>query len=361
MCCLFVFVLFVLFLVVYVWGVDGYQIVVMIVIVFIKGMLVEVCVVVLLGDMMLLQVVFWVDCVKGVLFSQYYIYFVFGKYVECVLLEILVCIVEMVDYVCCNDWQCQFGLDEDSCYKQIYYIDLVLQCSCYLFGFIGICFDDVVGVLCQVIFVLQGKFSMGQFNFKSLCEVLIVFVYLVGDVYQFLYVVGFYLDVQGQCVDFDKKGFDFVSFIVGGNSFYVVVVMLVMLVIFLVFVKVMFDDEFDGFVGVGYFGLIWLYSFWDGVFVKFNFECVNVVWLVEVCKIYSNWGDLVDWLVCWVIQILDQVGLVYDGLKFLVCQGSYWIVSLFSGYSVKLDVIKCQQLMLVGVRLVFVLKVVFVD
>lgn len=125
----------------------------------------------------------------------------------------------MSDFVCWNWDNCQIFKFSELCYKQYYYIDIVIQCNVYKKGLIGISDVDIVSVIEVVIVVFWGDIVLVFFSIKDKLEVLLILVYYMGDFYQFMYVVLVYLDVDGQLIDLDKGIFDYVIEICGGNSF----------------------------------------------------------------------------------------------------------------------------------------------
>ncbi|MGM9485606.1 S1/P1 nuclease [Roseateles sp. NT4] len=313
------------------WGSDGHQTVAAIAEGLIQGSPAEARVAALLGDMPLTQAAIWADCVKGISPSQGYAYPNPGKYPSCAQLEMPARIAEMADYVKRNDRQCELGLDEDACHKQVHYADIAVQRGRYQPGAVGTRPDDVVGALRAAIRVLQGKPSPGQPNFKSQREALIILVHLVGDIHQPLHVGSLYLDAQGRPVDPDKQGFDRASFTIGGNSFLL-----------------------DPTTGSKNF-----HSYWDNVPEALRPRHVDAAWLSEARQIPRDAGHVLDWSARWGSESVVLAATAHEGLQFSPKQGESWQASLPEGYEARAEAIKRQQLTKAGARLAWVLKTVF--
>ncbi|MDR7272529.1 hypothetical protein J2X20_005212 [Pelomonas saccharophila] len=313
------------------WGSDGHQTVATIAAGLIQGSPAEARVAALLGDMDLAQASIWADCAKGISPSQGYAYPNPGKFPACAQLETPERIAEMADYVKRNDRQCEIGLDEDSCHKQMHYADIAIQRGRYQPGAVGARPDDVVGALRAAIRVLQGQPSTGQPNFKSQREALIILVHLVGDIHQPLHVGSLYLDAQGRPVDPDKQGFDRASFTIGGNSLLL-----------------------DPATGIKNF-----HSFWDNVPEAFRPRHVDAAWLAEARRVQPDAGNALDWPAGWGRESVALAAVAHQGLRFRPKQGENWQVSLPEGYEAKSDAIKRQQLSRAGARLARVLKMAF--
>ena len=318
-------------LVAHAWGSDGHQTVATIAAGLLQGSPAEARVAALLGDMSLAQAAIWADCAKGISPSQGYTYPNPGKYPSCASLETPERIAEMADYVKRNDRQCELGLDEDACHKQVHYADIAIQRGRYQLGGVGTRPDDVVGALRAAIHVLQGKPSPGQPNFKSQREALIILVHLVGDIHQPLHVSSLYLDAQGRPVDPDKHGFDRASFTIGGNSLLL--------------------DPASGSKN--------FHAYWDNLPEAFRPQHVDAAWLAEARQVRPDKGNPLSWPERWGSQSLELAAVAHEGLGFSAKQGENWSVTLPEGYADKADAIKRRQLTMAGARLAQVLKLVF--
>ena len=312
------------------WGSDGHQTVAAIAAGLIKGSPAEARVAQLLGDMSLQQAAIWADCAKGISPSQGYTYPSPGKFPACAQLETPARIAEMADYVRRNDRQCNIGLDEDSCHKQMHYADIAVQRSRYLLGFAGTRPDDVVGALRASILALQGRASPGQPSFRSPREALLILVHLVGDLHQPLHVGSLYLDAQGNRVDPDKTGLDVASFTVGGNSI--------------------------NLVPVPPTGAKNFHAYWDNVAEDLRPRHVDADMLAEARRVLADAGTPPEWPARWASQSLEQARVALQGLTFSPKHGSQWGVTLPPDYEARSDAIKRQQLTLAGARLAQILK-----
>ncbi len=320
-------------LAVHAWGSDGHQTVAAIAEGLIQGSPAEARVAALLGDMPLQQAAIWADCAKGISPSQGYTYPNPGKYPSCAQLETPERIAEMADYVRRNDHQCELGLDEDACHKQAHYADIALQRSRYQPGAVGTRPDDVVGALRAAIRVLQGKPSVGQPDFKSQREALIILVHLVGDIHQPLHVGSLYLDARGRPIDPDKQGFDRASFTVGGNSL------------------LLAPSATPGPKN--------FHSLWDNVSEALRPRHVDAAWLAEARQVPRDAGDVLDWPARWGSESVVLAATAHEGLHFNPKQGETWQISLPEGYEARADAIKRQQLTRAGARMAYVLKLAF--
>jgi len=313
------------------WGSDGHQTVATIAAGLIQGSPAEARVAQLLGDVSLPEASIWADCAKGISPSQGYTYPNPGKYPSCAPLETPERIAEMADYVKRNDRQCEIGLDEDACHKQVHYADIAIQRGRYQPGAVGTRPDDVVGALRAAIRVLQGQPSPGQPSFKSRREALIILVHLVGDIHQPLHVGSLYLDAQGRPVDPDKQGLDRASFSVGGNSFLL--------------------DPATGARN--------LHAFWDNVPEALLPRHVDAAWLAEARRVKRDAGDALDWPTLWGSESVTLAATAHEGLRFSPRQGATWQATLPEGYEARAEAIKRQRLTQAGARLAWVLKTVF--
>jgi hypothetical protein len=313
------------------WGSDGHQTVATIAAGLIQGSPAEARVLQLLGDMTLAQASIWADCAKGITPSQGYAYPSPGKFPACAPLETPARITEMADYVRRNDRQCEIGLDEDSCHKQMHYADIAVQRGRYQPGAVGTRPDDVVGALRAALRVLQGQASPGQPNFKSQREALIILIHLVGDIHQPLHVGSLYLDARGRRVDPDKRGFDRASFTIGGNSLLL--------------------DPATGFKN--------FHSLWDSVPEAFKPQHVDAAWLAQAGRLRPEAAALLDWPVHWGNESVALAAVAHEGLRFSHKQGENWLAILPEGYEAKADAIKRRRLTQAGARLAQILKTAF--